>query len=1016
MIPKTKELALNEIKPLIEEFKTNIRIYKHNDYKEAQLRIDFINPFLKALGWDVENAAGLPQYLRTVLQEESIDVEDGEVRRKKQPDYTLLIDGNRKLFVEAKKARINILESKSEAFQTRRYGWSANLNISILTNFETLVIYDTRYKPNGSDEASVARYKVFSIEDYVKRFDEIYDLLSFNSLIENSLEEILPVVKNDSISFDKYFLQQIENWRKNLGNDIFSQDLGLDEDNLNLTVQRLINRIIFLRICEDRNIEREELLKNIKSYDELKILFIESDKRYNSGIFNFIEDELANSLILNPTTLIDIFNNLYYPNSPYNFAVVDASILSQIYERYLGNRLFINSDNTIEIRNEPEVMLSNGVVPTPKLIVDLIVKGTLEPIVINKTHVELLDMKIADICCGSGTFLIGAYEYLLNIYTEAIINSDIQKDQLIYKKSNGLFGLTLRLKKEILIDNLFGVDINPYAVEVTQFSLLLKLLENESAGSIDSYIRQYGERALPNLENNIKCGNSLVNSSIYGFDRSIITNLSLLRSIKPFDWGEEFNFQGFDAIIGNPPYVRVQRLAKYFKSEVSYYQANFVTSNKGNYDKYFLFIEKAISLINDNGRLGFIIPNKFFITTAGENLRKHIAENISISKIIHFGETPVFPGFMTYTAILFLQKAEINRMLFQRIYKLSNIEIESPKVNIYYSTDTFKSEPWTFVSPGAQEVFDKLFSSKSVKLGSVADILVGLQTSKDEVYIIRNYKDKGDTIEFQAGGVTWAIEKEITQECLYKLEFGLFDTPEANARIIFPYYPGTSEVISEADMEEKYPLCLIYLMYFESLLLNRDIFKKKTGLPIWYQYGRSQNLTTFQNAEKIIWPVLSKGSPYAIDQNNLLFTGGGNGPYYALIPKLDYSIYYLLAVLSHPVLEAMVKSRASEFRGQYYSHGKQFISNLPIRVPNLNDERERELYEQVIKNTKELIDLKKSINHSKSTRDQELFLRSFIYLREELTSYLNDLFGITNFDLEQVKGENLFVVNSLDSD
>lgn len=352
--------------------------------------IDFINPFLKSFGWDIDNEATKSQFLRDVIQEETIDVEEEDSIAKKNPDYTLRIQSARKLFVESKKVSIDIEKSAKAAFQIRRYGWNANLGISILTNFENLVVYDCRYKPLAPDEPpNVARYSIFHFVDFVKHFDAIYDLLSFQSVGSGFIDDYFSLTQNDLSTFDNYFLKQIETWRHRLATDVIQNNMGFTEEDINFLIQRLLNRIVFLRICEDREIEKYETLKAIKNYDELKSLFVRSDIKYNSGLFDFIEDNFSLNISLNSDILIEIFSELYYPESPYDFSVVDPTILSHIYERYLGSKLAIINSTHISIVEEPEVAVSSGVVPTPKLVVEHIVKETLNSVFNGKISVNL---------------------------------------------------------------------------------------------------------------------------------------------------------------------------------------------------------------------------------------------------------------------------------------------------------------------------------------------------------------------------------------------------------------------------------------------------------------------------------------------------------------------------------------------------------------------------------------------------------------------------------------------------
>lgn len=1008
-VTKTKQESLDQLKVIIGAFEKEFAIYKTSRYSEAQLRVDFINPLLKTFGWDVDNEETKSQFLRDVIQEENIDVEEEDSITKKNPDYTLRIQGIRKLFIEAKKVSIDINNSNKPAFQIRRYGWNANLDISILTNFEVLAIYDCRYKPNIEDAASVARYQSFHYTQFISKFEELYQLLSFYSVSSGFVEEYFAVTKRETTPFDDYFLKQIEDWRQSLANDIIANNAGFSNEDINFLIQRLLNRIVFLRICEDREIEKFETLKKITSYDELKKVFIQSDKKYNSGLFDFIEDIFSLNIKLKSELLIDIFNQLYYPQSPYNFSVVDPNILSQIYERYLGSKISIVNETQISIVEEPEVAASSGVVPTPKLIVQNIVKETLAPLFEGKTLEQIQLLKLADICCGSGTFLISLYDYLFEKVTLEYVASGLNDTELIYQVHDGSYQLTLKAKHQILTSNIFGVDINPYAVEVSKFSLLLKLLEGENAGSITNYLEKYKQRVLPSLDENIKCGNSLVDDSYFKFHPEAIDNNELLFKLKPFNWKEQFSFleqkNGFDAIVGNPPYVRIQNIMKFSAEEIKFFQSSisgYTVAGTESFDKYYLFIQRAISLLNKNGVLGYIVPHKFFIIMGGKALRSFITEQSSIFKIIHFGVTQVFPNRSTYTAVLILDKKDREQFFFKRIKKIAS-ELAAGTINYdTYSSASFAEKPWVFVSKAAQAVFDKIKLANTIPLNTVAEIAVGLQTSADKIYIFQPHSETETNFRFKFQNTEYEIEKAICKPCLYDLSFGLFDTVKPNAQIIFPYTIQSDKAVafSEEYFQETFPLTWAYLKNFKEKLSKRSINGTKD--PKWYQYGRSQSLTRFQNTEKLIWAVLSKTPGYVFDANHLQFTGGGNGPYYSLFGNSDYSLYYILAILAHPLFEAMVKSGSSEFRGAYYSHGKQFIENIPVRQIDFAKTDEKKLHDELVKTVRKLIETKAALNGIYIASKKNVMQHKMNLLFDSLVAQINFLYGISVEDMNSV--------------
>lgn len=1015
LVTKTKGESLEQLKVLIAAFEKEYAILKAPQYIEAQLRNDFLNPLLKTFGWDVENESGKTQFLREVIQEEGIEVEEDDEIAKKNPDYTLRIQGARKLFVEAKKVSIDIDKSPKPAFQTRRYGWNANLGISILTNFERLVVYDCRHKPLATDDASVARYRNFHFKDFVKEFDTLYDLLSFSSVASGYIDDYFSLTENEAITFDDYFLKQIEGWRKRLATEVISKNQGFNEEDINFLIQRLLNRIVFLRICEDREIEKYETLKEIKTYDQLKDLFIKSDKKYNSGLFDFIEDNFSLKIVVNSDLLIEIFNELYYPESPYDFSVVDPTILSQIYERYLGSKITILSPTEISIVEEPEVTASSGVVPTPKLVVENIVKETLSTLFENKSLDEIEKLKIADICCGSGTFLISVYNYLLEKITLGLLAARVNDNEIIYEALPGSFNLTLKAKHTFLLNNIYGVDINPYAVEVTKFSLLLKLIENENAASVDYYLTKYKQKVLPSLSENIKNGNSLVDDKYYDFDKDAINDEDKLYKVKPFSWIDEFPFleetKGFDAIVGNPPYVRIQNMVRYIREEIKYYQdkiSGYTVAQADTFDKYYLFIQRAVELLNENGVLGYIVPNKFFIVKGGKALRSFIVNNSSLLKIVHFGVSQVFPNRSTYTTVLLLDKKERETFGFKRIRKVITEFISGSIDFVEYNSADYSDNPWIFVSKPSEAIFNNIKAGNTTALKNIAEIPVGLQTSADKIFIIVPEAETATTYQFTKNNVRYEVEKDICKPCIYDLSFGVFDTISPNSQLIFPYTitGDKADVFDEDHFEDNYPLTWSYLNNFKEQLSKRSINGSKE--PKWYQFGRSQSLTKFHNTPKLIWSVLSREPGYILDQQNLQFTGGGNGPYYSLVSNSEYSPLYILGVLVHPVIEAMVRAGASEFRGAYYSHGKQFIENLPIRKIDFTVAAEKKLHDDIAKTVEQLIAAKAAYRGVYNVAKKSVQQRRYSHLFNSLINQVNTIYGLTKEDIDTVLNDDMF--------
>jgi hypothetical protein len=512
------------IKRLTEHFDRQIDQVRSPDYNEAQLRIDFINPMFRELGWDVDNTQGFAEQYREVVYEDRVKVGGAT----KAPDYSFRIGGPRKFFLEAKKPFVNLKESWEPAYQLRRYGWSAKLAVSLLTDFEELAIYDCRIQPKQFDKPATARREYITYRQYEDRWDFISGTFSKQAVMRGDFDRYCGTTRGKGVQeFDEAFLVEIEEWRNRLASNLALRNDALDERSLNFAVQRIIDRIIFLRICEDRGIEHvgrlQALLNGEEVYPRLLTLFRNADDRYNSGLFHFkpekgrdeSPDELTPALEVDDATLKGILRRLYYPESPYEFTVVSADILGSVYERFLGKVITLTAGHRAKVEEKPEVRKAGGVYYTPTYIVDYIVHQTVGKLLESaKTPEEAAKLTILDPACGSGSFLLGAYQYLLDWHLKWYLANNPEthakgKKAKLRPGSDGQWRLTINERKRILLDNIHGVDIDYQAVEVTKLSLLLKVLEGETAESLGGLWAVAHERALPDLEHNIQCGNSL---------------------------------------------------------------------------------------------------------------------------------------------------------------------------------------------------------------------------------------------------------------------------------------------------------------------------------------------------------------------------------------------------------------------------------------------------------------------------------------------------------------------------
>ena len=524
-----------------------------------------MDPFFEALGWDVRNAQGYAEQYKDVVHEDAIKVSEAT----RAPDYCFRIGGARKFFLEVKKPSIAIGVDVGPAYQLRRYAWSAKLPLSVLTDFEELAVYDCRQKPGPKDKAGVGRVMFLTFDQYLDRWDEIDDILAKESVLKGAFDRYVQETKGKrgTSEVDVEFLKEIEGWRETLARNIALRNPALSVHELNDAVQRTIDRVIFLRMCEDRGIEEYgrlmALVNGPQIYPRLGDLYRQAADKYDSGLFDLQADTLTPTLTVDDGVLKPILDALYYPQCPYEFSVLPADVLGQVYEQFLGKVIRLTAGHRAVVEEKPEVKKAGGVYYTPTYIVDYIVRQTVGRLVEGQTPRQMAGLRILDPACGSGSFLLGAYQYLLDAHLQWYQANDPErhargKQPAVYQVSTagGGWRLTTAEKKRILLNSIYGVDIDRQAVEVTKLSLLLKVLEGETDETLGRQLALWREPALPDLDRNIQCGNSLIGPDY--FQGRLLADEEEMRRVNPFDWRAEFPEAmaagGFDVVIGNPPW------------------------------------------------------------------------------------------------------------------------------------------------------------------------------------------------------------------------------------------------------------------------------------------------------------------------------------------------------------------------------------------------------------------------------------------------------------------------------
>lgn len=1030
-----------EIVDLVKRFDQYYMKYTSSSYNEFQVRKEFIDPFFEALGWDVNNRSGLDERYKDVIHEDSVKVEAST----KAPDYSFRIGGMRKFFVEAKKPAVNLKEGPEPAYQVRRYAWSAKLPISLLTDFEEFIIYDCTAKPSPTDKASVRRIGYYRYTDYIEKWDEIAAIFSKHGILTGGYDDFVDSLKQKkggkgTASIDDAFLAEIEGWRDILAKNIAIRNRDLSVRELNAAVQKTIDRIIFLRICEDRGVEEYGQLKRIAAgkeiYPQLKTLFLYADDRYNSGLFHFSSepgreepDNLTLSLSIDDKVLKQIIGHLYYPDSPYEFSVFSADILGQVYEQFLGKVIRLTAGHQARVEEKPEVKKAGGVFYTPTYIVEYIVKQTVGNLVEGKEPKAVADLHVLDPACGSGSFLLGAYQYLLDWHLQWYMDNLVPlldkgakttdpavlallpvKSAVATKKGRGRkqrgngdeyflpvyqvtstdWRLTTEEKKRILLNNIYGVDIDPQAVEVTKLSLLLKVLEGEKSERIGKQLKITGERVLPSLHENIKCGNSLIGPDIYNDVQVSFDDEETIFRINAFDWNRGFpaimQAGGFDAVIGNPPYVRMEE----FK-EIKDYLKQHYSAHEERSDLYAYVVEKGHKLGKESGFFGMIFSNKFLKAKYGQPLREYLVKDARIKKIVDLAGLPIFPNATVRTIILISQLKRENDYslnytpplttdVFEKVAS-QNLKLEEAVKGSSYkiSSDALKGSAWTLIDPTKQHVFEKI-TRGSKKLGQIynGQICMGIKS--------------GATAAFN-------IDSSKREDIISK-------NPEAD-EIIKPFLNGKDIRRYHIQWEGKYMIYTYhgvdiakYPEVIEHLKPYKAQLKQRATKQEWYELQQPQyKYMSYFEGTKIIFPDIAKGVRFALDTSGHY---SSNTTYF--IPTQDK---YILGLLNSKLAYLCFSILCAGLEGKnetYLRFFGQYLEEFPIRTIDFSKPADVTCHDQMVVFVEKMLDLNKRLAVAKAPHEKEVLAGMIDATDRQIDRLVYELYGLTEDEVAVVEG------------
>ncbi len=1149
------------IAQLVERFDRNRDGYRSDRYNETQLRREFLDPFFDALGWDVSNLSGHADAYKDVIHEDAINIGSAT----KAPDYSFRIGGTRKFFLEAKKPAVDIQKDPAPAFQLRRYAWSAKLPLSILTDFEELAVYDCRVKPAQSDKASAARVKLIPYTDYLARWDEIADIFSKSAVLQGSFDKYARTerAKRGTAEVDDAFLAEIESWRDTLAHNIALRNPALDNRQLNYAVQITIDRLIFLRIAEDRGIERYgELLALVNGPDifpRLQKLFEKADNRYNSGLFHFTKekdrpegpDELTPGLTIDDKPLKDILKSVYYPDSPYEFSVLPAEILGQVYEQFLGKVITLTAGHRAKVEEKPEVKKAGGVYYTPAYIVKYIVENTVGKLVEGKTPAEVAKLKILDPACGSGSFLLGAYQFLLdwhlkyyadhdpdswlkkksppivptdggtrNVYppgrvaaachpdrstpkacavegSTAVSSSDNRVNNVgavreppsssgegrnpvvaqpspvehnhpgesrhpkspegasvfsraaeapgnrpptpplspegaaespspchsreggnpevaqpssvehnhpggsrhpkspegasvfgrgasapgtghptpslspegatelppatsDFAHSPSSFKLTVSERKRILLNNLFGVDIDSQAVEVTKLSLLLKVLEGQKDLALFAK-----ERALPDLGSNIKCGNSLIGPDFFHGQQLALFDDEEKYKINAFDWPAEFptifksKNPGFDTVIGNPPYDVMEKergASSWPHSALNDYvriRHNYEASLGGKLNLFRFFIVQGLYLLREAGRFGMIVPMAILADISCSQTRRFFVQSTDALHADCFPQKDnarrrVFLNAKLSTVVLTCTndrlKPSLQRTIHVRVYPWNQFS-DTPKESQIAIPDCSILDPEHIPIPLVDEISWKICrkihsNPRTSRLGNIPDFSVTRGEINQTIY--RKF-----------------ITSDSTDSRLLKgVEVGQYN-------IHATLQQGSREWFDE-----------------------KQFLRENTEKKIIHQVRiATQRITGVDERLRIVATLIQPPCYFADSTNSVCIN-----------PESAYRIEYLLGTLNSRLFQWRFKLTSTN-----NNVGTNELECMPFSKIDFEDPSQKEQHDQMVSLVQTMLNLHKSLAAAKTPHQQTALQRQIAATDSQIDALVYDLYALSPAEIALVE-------------
>lgn len=976
----TKEEARIEIQKLVEDFRAHEGALEKAP--EAQIENNFIRPLFRYLNWNTENKG-----LSHAHYEFKVQVTN---RKGLRPDYILSLDGRDVLVMDAKQVKYSMRDPRwlyqvySYAYSTQNSKPSEKIDFAILTDFQEFIVLDCTLYAAKPEAVNSFRVLDWTYHDFVEKFDELWELLERSHVWNDSRERksglwsryLSPQkVKANRIPPDKAFLAQMDDekngWRVRIARDMKKRDPSVNGELITAAVQLWIDRLIFVKALSDREVDRDYLgelaqivEKNGLAEDDTgwfkacQSVFEELNNFYNGSIFE-PRPELESVTVSNKVVQ-SVIRDLQPEHSPYNFAVLPVEILGTIYERFLG-RVVRTTEKQVKIEEKPEVRKAGGVYYTPQYIVDYIVRNTLGKLLEDcTTPADAARLKILDPACGSGSFLLGAYDQLIQWHKEhfaarvsrtgsptrregRIANPTYKDRDNFYVDESGQIRLTAKLKREILKNNIYGVDIDPQAVEVTRFSLSLKALEDVREGELTEERTLFHQTVLPDLSQNIKNGNSLIGPDY--FAGQMFADAAEMKRVNAFDWKSEFREimanGGFDCIIGNPPWGADLDL-----TSQKYFHSNFEVGKTSALDTYSLFIERSIHQLRENGILGYITPDTFLRKDELIGTRKYLLENTSIIELIESG--PVFSQVRDTWCLI----------LTTRNKKSNSNKISHKKISRYITAaedrlEIFGAENWTTHT----EVHQSIWQSRP-------KLIVGYRATEPEQKIIEKIEKHASLGE---------------QKQKYKISRG----EEGSKFALKPDENGKYFMVIPKDIERYFTDTGIRISEETLTATKKDSLYRHPK--IW-----------IIRIQKMRW---RQRLVCALDERT---NSAGMKTLQVVVSLTDNEndLKYLSAILSSKLINFWCVNYLADDMNQSY------LERIPIRVIDFTNPAEKARHDKIVTFVTQMLELHKSKARAKTQADIDVYQRQIRAVDERIDTLVYELYGLTEEEKRIVENQN----------